>query len=97
MVWNPPELRNFRFAELSVALAALIVAAFVSLVAARAWGHIMVHPIEPAGVGASTPAGGWALALPGGLALALAGGLAWVLAGGLAAGTPPALRLERPG
>jgi hypothetical protein len=80
MVWNPPELRNFRLAELSVALAALIVAAFISLVAARAWGH-MVHPSEPAGVGASTPAGGWAVAP----------------AGGLAAGTPPALRLERPG
>ncbi len=81
MVWNPPELRNFRLAESSVALASLIVAAFISLVAARAWGHIMVHPSEPAGVGASTPAGGWAVAL----------------AGGLAAGTPPALRLERPG
>jgi hypothetical protein len=81
MVWNPPELQNFRFAESSVASAALIVAAFVGLVAARAWGHIMAHPIEPAGVGASTPAGVGA-STP---------------AGGLAAGTPPALRLERPG
>lgn len=92
MFWNSPEIWNLGFA-------ALIVAVLISLVAARAWGRITVHPIAPAGVGASTPAGGLALEWAGVGASTPAGGPRSAARSGVGPSTAilPAVRLERPG